>query len=49
MVPVGLSYGIFENGGMERKARVFALDLPHSYACYVRAYPAAVSQALACG
>ena len=28
-------------GGVEQKAYFFALDLPHSDACYVRAYPAA--------
>lgn len=33
-------------GGVERKARFFfMLDLPHSDACYVRVYPAAVSEA----
>lgn len=32
-------------GGVERKAHFFVLDLPHSDACYVRAYPAAVSEA----
>ena len=32
-------------GGVEQKARFFVLDLPHSDACYVRAYPAAVSEA----
>jgi len=32
-------------GGVERKARFFVLDLPHSDGCYVRAYPAAVSEA----
>ena len=29
-------------GGVEQKAHFFALDLPHSDACFVRAYPAAV-------
>ncbi len=29
-------------GGVEQKAHFFVLDLPHSDACYVRAYPAAV-------
>lgn len=28
-------------GGVEQKAHFFALDLPHSDACYIRAYPAA--------
>lgn len=31
--------------GVEQKARFFVLDLPHSDSCYVRAYPAAVSEA----
>ena len=30
---------------VEQKAHFFALDLPHSDACFVRAYPAAVSEA----
>jgi transposase len=32
-------------GGVEQKAHFFAMDLPHSDACFVRAYPAAVSEA----
>ncbi len=32
-------------GGVDQKAHFFVLDLPHSDACYVRAYPAAVSEA----
>ena len=32
-------------GGVEQKAYFFALDLPYSDACFVRAYPAAVSEA----
>ncbi len=32
-------------GGIEQKAHYFAFDLPHSDACYVRAYPAATSEA----
>lgn len=32
-------------GGVEQKAHFFAFDLPHSDACYVRAYPAAVAEA----
>jgi len=31
--------------GVEQKAHFFVLDLPHSDACYVRAYPAAVAEA----
>ncbi|NRP58431.1 Integrase core domain protein [Marinobacterium sp. xm-d-510] len=32
-------------GGVEQKARFFAFALPHSDACYVRAYPAATTEA----
>ncbi|MBT3402049.1 MAG: IS21 family transposase [Rhodospirillaceae bacterium] len=32
-------------GGVEQKAHFFALDLPHSDACYIRAYPSATSEA----
>ena len=32
-------------GGVEQKAHYFALDLPHSDACYIRAYPAATAEA----
>jgi transposase len=32
-------------GGVEQMAHFFALDLPYSDACFVRAYPAAVSEA----
>ena len=32
-------------GGVEQKACFFALDLPHSDACYIRAYPAANTEA----
>jgi transposase len=32
-------------GGVEQKAHFFVMDLPHSDACYVRAYPAATSEA----
>ncbi|MBY6142243.1 IS21 family transposase, partial [Leisingera daeponensis] len=32
-------------GGVEQKAHFFALDLPHSDACYIRAYPAATAEA----
>ena len=32
-------------GGVEQKAHFFAMDLPHSDACYVRAYPAATTEA----
>ena len=36
---------LVEIGGVEQKAHFFVLDLPHSDACYVRAYPAAVAEA----
>jgi len=32
-------------GGVEQKLHFFAFDLPHSDACYIRAYPAATSEA----
>jgi len=32
-------------GGVEQKAHYFAFDLPHSDACYIRAYPAATAEA----
>ncbi len=32
-------------GGIEQKAYFFAFDLPHSNACYIRAYPAANTEA----
>lgn len=32
-------------GGVEQKACFFAFDLPHSDACYIRAYPAANTEA----
>ncbi len=32
-------------GGVEQKAHFFALDLPHSDSCYIRAYPAATAEA----
>ena len=32
-------------GGVEQTAHFFALDLPHSDACYIRAYPAATAEA----
>ena len=31
--------------GIEQKAHFFVLDLPHSDACFVRAYPAATAEA----
>jgi len=32
-------------GGVEQKAYFFVMDLPHSDACFVRAYPAATAEA----
>lgn len=32
-------------GGVERKAHFFVMDLAHSDACFVRAYPAATAEA----
>ena len=36
-------------GGEQRKVRYFALDLPHSDACFVKAYPAETSEAFCDG
>ena len=36
---------LVEIGGVEQKAHFFAFDLPYSDACYVRAYPAANTEA----
>ena len=35
--------------GVERKAHFFAMDLPHSDACFVKAYPAEISEAFCDG
>ncbi len=35
--------------GVERKAHVFAMDLPHSDACFLKAYPAEISEAFCDG
>jgi hypothetical protein len=32
-------------GGIEQKPYFFVMDLPHSNACYIRAYPAAAAEA----
>ena len=36
-------------GGAEQKAHYFAMDLPHSDACYVKAYPAETTEAFCDG
>ncbi len=36
-------------GGKERKVRFFAMDLPHSDACFVKAYPGETSEAFCDG
>ena len=36
-------------GGVERKAHYFALDLPHSDGCYVKAYPAETTESFCDG
>jgi transposase len=36
-------------GGVERKVHFFAMDLPHSDACFVKAYPAETSEAFCDG
>ena len=35
--------------GVERKAHFFAMDLPHSDACFLKAYPAEISEAFCDG
>jgi transposase len=35
-------------GGVQQKAHFFLLDLPHSDACYVRAYPNSSHKASVC-
>ena len=36
-------------GGVQRKAHYFAMDLPHSDGCYVKAYPAETTEAFCDG
>lgn len=36
-------------GGVEQKAHFFAMDLPHSDACFIKAYPAETSEAFCDG
>ena len=31
-------------GGVERRARCFVIDLPHSYGCFVKAYPSETTE-----
>ena len=31
-------------GGVEQKAHCVALDLPHSYGCFVKSYPAEIQE-----
>ena len=38
-----------EIAGVERKIHFFAMDLPHSDACFVRAYPAETAEAFCDG
>ena len=33
-------------GGVERKIHFFAMDLPHSDACFVQAYPAETTRGI---
>lgn len=41
----GFGEAVVVIGGVGQKAHFFALDLPHSDACYIRAYPAATAEA----
>jgi len=36
-------------GGVEQKAHLFAMDLPHSDVCFIKAYPAETSEAFCDG
>jgi hypothetical protein len=40
---------VAEIGGVERKIHFFAMDLPHSDACFVQAYPAETTEAFCAG
>jgi len=45
----GFGEALVRIGGVEQKAHFFVPDLPHSDACYVRAFPAVVAEALVDG
>jgi transposase len=46
---VDFGEALAEIAGVERKIHFFAMDLPHSDACFVRAYPAETSEAFCDG
>ena len=46
---VDFGEALAEIAGVERKVHFFAMDLPHSDACFVRAYPAETAEALCDG
>ena len=46
---VDFGEALAEIGGVERKIHFFAMDLPHSDACFVQAYPAETTEAFCAG
>ena len=46
---VDFGEALAEIAGVERKIHFFAMDLPHSDACFVRAYPAKTAEAFCDG
>src|SRR3954465_5418022 len=46
---VDFGEALAEIAGMERKIHFFAMDLPHSGACFVQAYPAETTEAFCAG
>lgn len=46
---VDFGEALAEIGGVEQKIHFFAMDLPHSDACFVQAYPAETSEAFCAG
>ena len=46
---VDFGEALAEIAGVERKIHFFAMDLPHSDACFVRAYPAETAEAFCDG
>jgi len=46
---VDFGEALAEIGGVERKIHYFAMDLPHSDACFVQAYPAETTEAFCAG
>jgi transposase len=49
MIPAMRRRTLAEIAGVERKIHFFAVDLPHSDACFVQAYPAETTEAFCDG